>query len=459
MTLTQPIAPVLVSDPVAAYQEFVGKLQPGEKYKQEFDYSCIEVSAANIPKRLEESFPNSTVLGIDGDVTSNEPGQGSLGCCGSVATIAALASVPSSFAHSLENCIYPKEVSSHGLYFIRVADPDNFLGTKWVAIDSNVSTVEGGKSEFMRLKDGEALAPALFLKAAATMRGGTYDGISNSDPFKKSFSWYPSTTVKTSTFAEFADAILNGGVYVFSMTQQYDTAGVAINPLGVVYGHAFSAPETLTAINGDGTIANLVRVSNPWGGGSDYQSEYSEGAPFWADHPELADKLAVVSRAGGEYWVSWNQFKTLVGKTVFEVTVPLPLAIRPHIDYFRYEFDGTPVMSSEWWNWNAELVANVPLNRVKTLTLTEPTTLTLDIFWLNGSGPRHTNLKFLPVGSSTVAAQLNPEIWWGGNGQQQVTLKAGSYRIYPLTRSPNTDRGTLQVLVSSDKPFKLEASS
>lgn len=441
------IAPILVSDPAVAYQEFTANLAPNEKYSQTFDYNTVEVPAANFPKRLEESFPNSTVLGVDGDITSNEPGQGSLGCCGTVANICALASVPTSFAHSLENCIYPTEVSSHGLYFVRVADPDNFLATKWVAIDSNVSATENGKSEFIRLKDGDALAPALFLKAAATMRGGTYDAISNSDPFKKSFSWYPSTTVKCGTFADFADAISNGGVYIFSLTQQYDASGIATTPLGVVYGHAFSAPETLFVSNPDGTATNLVRMSNPWGGGSDYQSEYSEGSQFWVDHPELADKLAVVSRAGGEYWVSWEQFKTLTGRTTFDVTMPLPLATHAHTkNPVVYVFDETTAITPPY---TAQLCAlATKKNDLTTIQVTAPTNLILLTRWLDGSGARNYQIKFANM-SNTFVVQTSVTNS-AALGTQSVTLQAGTYKMLPCTQNMMVDRGSLEITIMSD---------
>lgn len=452
MVLLNPIAPMLFADPVIAYQELTADLAPEEKYKQNFCYDTVEIPLANVPKRLEEMYPKSTVLGIDGDIVSSEPCQGALGCCGTVAAICALASIPASFPHALENSIYPTDVSPHGLYFVKVANPDVPFGFAWVAIDSNVSCKPTGKSEFMWFWNGDALAPALFLKAAATMRGGTYDAISNSDIFRKSFKWFPSTTIKTTTFSEFSAVIGQGGMYIFSMTQQYDASGIAINPLGVVYAHAFSAPQCLSTTSSDGTVTNLVRISNPWGGGSDYAGEVAEGSPFWANHPELAGELAVVSQAGGEYWVTWNEFKALTGRTVFEVICPLPLAARPHINYFRYEFDGVPTLSVDWI---AELVAGVSSDRIKTLTLAEDTNVTFDLDWLNGSGPRHTDLKIVNATTKLKVAQFTEPVWFGGSGQRQIKLAAGSYQIYPSSRNYNSDRGVLQVVVSSDKAFAL----
>lgn len=205
-----------------------------------------------------------------------------------------------------------------GLYFVRVTDPDAPMQTVWIAIDSKVPCKPGGKSSCIFITDGQPLAAALLMKAAATVRGGSINEITNSATLKRKFlGWFPQVVKTCSTFAEFKAAIEADGQYVFSMSQQYDATGGKVTPSGVVYAHAFGAVEAI-----EGPDYQLVRVENPWASGSDFVSEYSDDAPFWDAHPELAEYKLHSIASKGNYWVSWETFKKLTGKSTFDVKVP-----------------------------------------------------------------------------------------------------------------------------------------
>jgi hypothetical protein len=107
-------------------------------------------------------------------------------------------------------------------------------------------------------------------------------------------------------------------MYTFSMRQQYDSAGVAVKPAGVVYAHAFGVVDAI-----DGADYQLVRIENPWGGGSDFLSEYSDGSEFWATHPELKRKADDSLASGGNFWIDWATFQKLCRHDAYDVAVPV----------------------------------------------------------------------------------------------------------------------------------------
>jgi hypothetical protein len=422
---------------------------------QEFDYSILEEPQLTQTKYLEEIYPQGSILGATGDLGSWNLDQGTLGSCGTFASVGGLAAIKTEYR--LENSIYPKEYSPHSLYLIRVQDPDDPFGTKWVAIDSKVPVNSSGKSAFGSPYKTNAIAGSLFVKACATCKGGSYDEITNSAKFRKAFGWFPFVSAIAETFDEFADYLGRGGMCGFAMAQQY-ADGLPIKPPGVIYGHAFAAVDTIKVLNADGTEAQLVRIENPWSEDSDFASVYSENSLFWTEHPELSDKLNDAKQTTGNYWVSWTEFKMLTGQQSFYVNIPFPHPKYPHAKYFRHEFTGEPAFDHTQ-HLTAQLVANFPAEGLPTLTIESETTLILDIRWINGSGDRHVNLRFVNPQTNQTVARLPEEVWWGGSGTRSVTLAAGIYRIYPSTRDMNSDRGVLQVIALSDKNFSWETSA
>lgn len=318
LMLTQPIALVKTQDPVATYAEIAAALAPGQRYVQEFDYQITEMPTSTEQRYLEEMYPSSTISGRDNDYDSWEVAQGGLGACGTFANIACYASIPQSSPRALEKGICPMTPSPIGLYFVKVADPDVPTQTVWIAIDSKVPCKPGGKSSCIFVSDGQPLAAALLMKAAATVRGGSINEITNSATLKRGFlGWFPQVPKTCTTFDEFKDAIDADGIYVFSMTQQYDASGAKITPSGVVLGHAFGAVECV-----EGPDYQLIRVENPWQSGSDFVSEYSDDSAWWDGHPELTELKSHSIASKGNYWVSWDAFKKLTGKSSFNVKVP-----------------------------------------------------------------------------------------------------------------------------------------
>jgi Calpain family cysteine protease len=320
--LTAPIKPFLTLDPIAEYEKIEASLATGEKYIQVFDYTTIENPGYSTPKYLEDLYPTATILGADGDIGTHEIAQGIIGACGTFARIASYAAVKLGCKYRLEEAIYPATLSPIGLYFVRVQNPLDANGVAWVAIDSRMPCSQLGGSPFAYLPSSKALAPMLFFKAAATMRGGCFDEVTNSAKFGLPFKWFPWKDVTVSAFATFAAELEKGALFVTSMVQQYDDAGVAVKVPGVVLAHAFAIVDTLAVYYPDGSRVELVRIENPWAGGSDYVSDYSESAQFWKDHPEFADKLADASQSLGNYWVDWATFLKLTGKAKFVVQSP-----------------------------------------------------------------------------------------------------------------------------------------
>jgi Calpain family cysteine protease len=318
--LTTPIKPVLYYDPVAAYQEIASTVPEGSCYVQNFDYSIIELPQCNDAKYLEKSFPNSPVIDADGDLGSWDIRQGSLGFCGTAAKIGCYMSFPNDSPWRAEVGIYPTTPSLIGLYLVRVCDPSDPAGTAWVAIDSKMPCKidPTSYSVCMWLKDGQPLLPALLAKAAATMRGGGFNELTNSAQFKITFEWFPFKKVRSPYYSIISKAIQSGAICVFAMSQQYDDAGAKITPPGVVYGHAFGL---VGAIAGSGF--ELFRIQNPWGGGKEYVSQYSDDAQFWIEHPELAQQAADSKSSEGNYWVDFKTLKKIAGRTTFELIIPV----------------------------------------------------------------------------------------------------------------------------------------
>lgn len=308
MTLTQPISPLLFDDPAIAYASLTAGLQQGEKWVQAFDYSIKEQPTVVGSRPLEEIFPNSPVLSADRDLDSWEPSQGGFAICGSVASVCCFASVPTNLPIALENAIYPQERSPHGIYLVRMADPAKVQAFKWVAIDSVMPTKSNGNLQFSWTVDGEPLAKTLLLKAMATVRGGSFDEISNSAQFNIGFpGWFPYVEKNTNSFTEFKQAMQQGCLASFTFAQQYDALGQKVTPSGVIYGHAYGAVNFIETPG-----YQLVRVENPHGmTARDLATEYGDDSSFWAEHPEFAREKFEASQGGGNWWMNWSQLVSM----------------------------------------------------------------------------------------------------------------------------------------------------
>jgi hypothetical protein len=322
LMLTTAIPLVTTNDPAAKYAEIAATLAPGAKYVQEFDYTTVENPKSIYPRYLEDIYPTATITDADGDLDSWTIAQSALGACGTFANIAGYASIPKSSPWAIENGIYPLTPSPIGLYFVRICDPLDYEQVTWVAIDSQMPcNSPTGSSAFISIGAQNALLPCLLTKAAATVRGGCFDEITNHPKLKLKFTWFPSETVAVTTFEAFKAALERGGIYVTSMAQQYDAAGNKITPVGVVYGHAWAVVAAI-----DGPDYQLVRLENPWAGGADLVTDYAEDSPFWAVHPELAEYQAQAKASKGNYWVDWATLGKLTGKNVFNVVCPIAVA-------------------------------------------------------------------------------------------------------------------------------------
>jgi hypothetical protein len=320
LMLTTAIPLITTNDPAAKYAEIAATLAPGAKYVQEFDYTTVENPKSIYPRYLEDIYPTATITDADGDLDGWTIAQSALGACGTFANIAGYASIPKSSPWAIENGIYPLTPSPIGLYFVRICDPLDYEQVTWVAIDSQMPcNSPTGSSAFISIGAQNALLPCLLTKAAATVRGGCFDEITNHPKLKLKFTWFPSETVAVTTFEAFKAALERGGIYVTSMAQQYDAAGNKITPVGVVYGHAWAVVAAI-----DGPDYQLVRLENPWGvTAKDFVSDYSEDSPFWTARPELAEYQAQAKASGGSFWIDWATLGRLTGKNVFNVVCPI----------------------------------------------------------------------------------------------------------------------------------------
>jgi hypothetical protein len=73
---------------------------------------------------------------------------------------------------------------------------------------------------------------------------------------------------------------------------------------GVVQGHAYSILD-VREVGG----FQLLQLRNPWGKG-EYTGPWSDGAPEWADNPDVADELQPEDKEDGAFWMSWEAFQT-----------------------------------------------------------------------------------------------------------------------------------------------------
>ncbi|MGL4621145.1 MAG: C2 family cysteine protease, partial [Chroococcidiopsis sp.] len=250
---------------------------------------------------------------------------------------------------------------------------------------------------------------------------------------------------------ELKTAISSGGLYVFSLTQQYDDLGQKITPSGVTYGHAYSIADCISVMH-NGQEMQLIRIQNPWGGGSEWVSTVSEGSQFWVDHPELAQKEADAKSSGGNYWIEREQFETLTGRTTFDVTMPLPLSTHTHTKSpLVYAFDETTAIAPPY---TAQLCALATRkNDLTTIQVTTPTNLIFLARWLDGSGARNHQIKFANM-SNTFVVQTDVTNS-AGLGTKSVTLQPGTYKMLPCTQNMMADRGTLEITIMSDRDFVL----
>ena len=155
--------------PESFLSKLAKNLPQGELFEQEgFNYDAYPV------RRLEDIYPDGGPLGED--ARSWQVGQGMLGNCGTVADIAGFAS--SGGQYTIENSIFPKERSPIGAYAVRVADG---IGSRWIVIDSKVPCVsaEGGPLSARPAVGNQDFWGSLLEKAAATVRGGNYQELTN----------------------------------------------------------------------------------------------------------------------------------------------------------------------------------------------------------------------------------------------------------------------------------------
>jgi hypothetical protein len=130
----------------------------------------------------------------------------------------------------------------------------------------------------------------------------------------------------------------------------------------------------------------------------------------------------------------------------------LPHPDFPYADFLTYTFDGTPVMDPSR-PVPMQQIEKLSPDRIKTITLSEPATIQVDVRWLYGSGNRAADVVFVDS-TDKIAARFSERIWYGANGTRFVTLPPGQYRVFPQTSTYNADRGLMQVILLCSKPLE-----
>jgi hypothetical protein len=442
---------ILYDDPITAYNDLVANLIPGQKYVQtDFDYE------GNPTRRAEELFPNVPLFDANG-ANSYEVGQGGIGDCGTLAHLCGIAEAKNSF--TIEDCIYPTTVSPYGLYMISAAEGFN---KKWFAIDSNISVYPPNfKNSWMRgtaicvspVKANPTLWATILEKGAAMRTGGKYSSLL----VESVSTWLPFIYVIATTFEEFKAVTDAGGYGVITYKQPVDAAGVNISVPGIVTGHAFAVVDAIQIDN-----LKVVRVENPWAGGSDYNSEFiSDTSPIWDSHPEFAEQLKATKGIDGAYWITFEELQRLSNSMTVECKIILPYIQYPIQKMFEYEFDDTFVNAgcTDWPNLIELRRVAASKNDKVVLTCNEPTNFYITTLWLPGStGSRHS---YVNVALDIDLNHAVPRIpfaygWWHRPSIIKGKLEANlEYHLYPATVSETTDRGKMQIFVLADKPFNL----
>jgi hypothetical protein len=422
------------SDPVKAFEELSTAIPKGQRFVQEgFDYD------GKPTRHLEDIYPGVPLFDANG-ADSWEVGQGDLSNCMILSDLAAMAS--SSNPYTIENIIYPNTPNEFSLYFVSIADG---LERKWFPVSGLVPVGNSGKPIFARGVDGTTLWPPLIEKASATIRGNKYASLHASVAQAPSHYWIPSINVICKTFEEILAATQMGGYGRVGFDERRDASGALITTPGIVLSHAFGLVSALQV--GE---HRLIRLSNPWGGGCDFESPlYADDAPFWAENG-LLNKVSETKK-GGEFYLSWDEFLAVRGSLwANQMRIPLPHPQLPHAIAFDATFDDTTATISDW----PSVKALRPLNQGRRITLAEPTDIAIATSWQpGGSGPRHS-YTYVTDGTGSTELMDRGYGWWGGDGFTRKTLPAGTYEITPAVVGPAKTRGTVQYIVLSSKPIE-----
>jgi Calpain family cysteine protease len=425
--------PTFYSDPISAYEQLSATVPAGEKYTQSgFDYQGKTI------KRLEAIYPTAPVFDADG-ADPWEIAQGGISDCMMLSDLSGLAKCTGPY--TVKDCIYPTTVSPIGLYLASIADG---LDRKWFAFDSNVPVGSSGKPTNAKGLDGATLWPALMEKASATLKGDSYASLDCTVIQSPNFYWVPSINIPVTTFEEMLRSIKNGGYGRVGFDEQRDASGAVVTIPGLILDHAFGLIDALQVGN-----HQLIRVSNPWGGGADYNSPlYGDDSQFWIDHPELADKKATALKHG-EFWMGWDELMSL-GHLTGKMRQPLPMPGYPSVVAFDHVFDAFNKTIGRW-----PTVKELRKFKTYKFTITEPTEVIISTSWQSDStGFRHSYM-YLTNGVSTTSMIGRGYGWWGGDGYNKVTLIPGTYEFIAGCVDQNVDNGTLQVIVLSEKPVTI----
>ena len=80
---------------------------------------------------------------------------------------------------------------------------------------------------------------------------------------------------------------------------------------GLIEGHAYSLISVREIGVEGGDSIQLVELRNPWGNHHEWNGAWSDHAPEWRSHREVARAVSFAPKADGLFWMSWADFSSI----------------------------------------------------------------------------------------------------------------------------------------------------
>lgn len=441
---------LIIENPELYLAEIEESIPEGEKFTQDgFDFQGLETAY------LEDIYPGEPIT--DGDANSWEAAQGSSlrsadgsyfgGNCGTIANIVALAACKDP-DNTVESVIYPNTPSRTGCYCIRFADG---LKYQWIAIDSRVPINRWNKPMYCRPTQPEhGFWGSLLEKACATIRGDSYQEITNHAQQGIAFpGWFPSIRTSATNFEQAKRIIDAGGYAIFAFPKQLDDeTGEVIRVPGIVLGHAFACVDAAQVVDDDGEKHDLIRIENPWRGGADYQGPYNDKSEFWNNASNFNHLVDASSQSGGNWWMSWQELLDVKRESSILFIEKIPTPEFPYVKEAYAKLSENTFTPKRWPNLDQVKDAIAPIE----LIVNDYAPLRISLKWWDKQGPCHA--RIFCVNEDGVVIHKSPYAWWGRHMTYNIDkIEKGKYYFYPVTVDMHSDIGLMHIIFESDKEF------
>lgn len=233
--------------------------------------------------------------------------QGEIGNCWFIAAMANLTLNKTLFDQVVcaDNCPNFKE-NYVGIFHFRFWHFGKFID---VVIDDRLPT-RNGKLVFGKSTDRSEFWSALLEKAYAKIYGG-YKAL-NSGFSSEAFEDFSGGVVEVYNLKERTPPKAFQYICKALKRNVLITCGILhssskLPNLGLFSGHAYSITGAQAL-----SFENIIRVRNPWGNEMEWRGRYSDNSKAWDNVPfEIKKKLEVISKGDGEFWISFDDFKSI----------------------------------------------------------------------------------------------------------------------------------------------------